>query len=189
MREDETLQAILRFGRDEEGAVVFAHTSALAECLPVVAEGQVVKTFTANGRAITEVARQYRDDPFAISDLVDDVDCSRETVRRTLNEFAALGYLTKHETKEGLANGYQSLDEPGAGEVELPDLDDPFTPDGPPDRSAENEGDDHHESPITRCYTWNVEVDADDVSDSARRESTRATLPAPEKITAGPPPN
>jgi CRP-like cAMP-binding protein len=94
MREDETLQAILRFGRDEEGAVVFAHTSALAECLPVVAEGQVGKTFTENGRAITEVARQYRDDPFAISDLVDEVDCSRETVRRTLNELAALGYLT-----------------------------------------------------------------------------------------------
>jgi hypothetical protein len=40
MRQGETLQAILRFGRDEEGAVVFAHTSALAECLPVVAEGR-----------------------------------------------------------------------------------------------------------------------------------------------------
>jgi ABC-2 type transport system ATP-binding protein len=34
MREDETLQAILRFGRDEEGAVVFAHTSALDLTVP-----------------------------------------------------------------------------------------------------------------------------------------------------------
>jgi hypothetical protein len=189
MREDETLQAILRFGRDEEGAVVFAHTSALADCLPVVAEGQVVKTFTANGRAITDVARQYRDEPFEISDLVEEVDCSRETIRRTLNEFAALGYLDKHETKDGLANDYQSLAEPGAGEVELPDLDDPFTPDGAPDRGGESEGDDHHRSPITRCYTWNVEVDAGDLSNSPRRQSARATLPAPEKIAAGPPPN
>ena len=36
MREDQTLQAILRFGRDKESVVVFAHTSALAESLPVV---------------------------------------------------------------------------------------------------------------------------------------------------------
>ena len=36
MREDQALQAILWFSRDKEGAVVFAHTSALAESLPVV---------------------------------------------------------------------------------------------------------------------------------------------------------
>jgi hypothetical protein len=189
MREDQTLQAILRFGRDEEGAVVFVHTSALADCLPVVADGQVVKTFSENAHAITKAARQYRGERFEISDLVDAVDCSRETVRRTLNEQAALGYLTKHETKEGLANDYETIEEHGAGEVELPDLDDPFTPDGPPERGGESEDDDLHESPITRCYTWNVEVDAADLSTSPRRQSARATLPAPEKIAAGPPPN
>jgi hypothetical protein len=188
MREDETLQAILRFGRDEEGAVVFAHTSALADCLPVVAEGQVVKTFTKNANAITEVARQYRNESFTISDLVDDVDCSRETVRRTLNEFADFGYLTKHETKEGLATDYDGFAEPDAGVVELPELDDPFTP-ADPSAGGEETEDDHHRSPITRYYTWSVEVDADDLSNSPRRESARATLPAPEKIAAGPPSN
>lgn len=186
MRDDETLQAILRFGRDEEGAVVFAHTSVLAECLPVVAEGQVVKTFTDNGRAITDVARQYRGTRFEISDLVDEVECSRETVRRTLNEFTVFGYLTKHEAKNGLATGYEALEEPGAGEVELPTLDDPFTPDGPPDRGGDGADDDLHGSSITRCYMWNVEVGADEQSDSTRRKSRRATLPAPEKIAAGP---
>jgi hypothetical protein len=189
MREDETLQAILRFGRDEEGAVVFAHTSALADCLPVVADGQVVKTFTKNANAITEVARQYRNESFTISDLVDDVDCSRETVRRILNEFAKFGYLDKHETKTGLATDYDGFAEPDAGVVELPDLDDPFSPAGPSDQGGENEDEDHHRSPITRYYTWSVEVDADDLTNSVRRESARATLPAPEKIAAGPPPN
>lgn len=183
MREDETLQAILRFGRDEEGAVVFAHTSALADSLPVVGEGQVVKTFTENGRDITNVARQYRDEEFAISDLVDEVECSRETIRRTLNEFAELGYLTKHETKNGVANGFQSLEEPGAGEVELPEIEDPFDPDGPPGGGDE----DPHRSPVIRYYTWSVEVDMDDLPSSPRRESTRATLPAPARIAAGPP--
>jgi DNA-binding IscR family transcriptional regulator len=65
-------------------------------------ESQVVKTFTENAHAITDVARQYRDEPFTISDLVADVDCSRETVRRTLNEFAAFGYLeTRDEKRPG----------------------------------------------------------------------------------------
>jgi hypothetical protein len=94
------------------------------------------------------VARHYRDEPFEISDLVADVDCSRETVRRSLNEFADLGYLTKHETNVVLATDYQSLDELGAGEVELPELDDPFSPDGPADRGGERAGDDLHESAI-----------------------------------------
>jgi hypothetical protein len=185
MREDETLQAILRFGRDEEGAVVFAYTSALAECLPVVAEGQVVKTFTKNANAITEVARQYRNESFTISDLVDDVDCSRETVRRTLNEFAKFGYLDKHETKTGLATDYDGFAEPDAGVVELPELDDLFAPGGPSRGREDNADDAHHRSPITRSYTWSVEVDAADLSDSVRRESARATLPAPKKITDG----
>jgi hypothetical protein len=189
MREDETLQAILRFGRDEEGAVVFAHTSALDESLPVVAEGQVVKTFSENANDITEVARQYRGEGFEISDLLTDVDCSRETVRRTLNEFAAFGYLDKHETKNGLATDYDAFEEPDAGVVELPSLEEPFSPDGPAEQGGESEDDAHHRSPITRYYTWSVEVDADDLTTSVRRESARATLPAPAKITAGSAPN
>jgi hypothetical protein len=189
MREDETLQAILRFGRDEEGAVVFAHTSALDESLPVVAEGQVVKTFTDNANDITEAARQYRGEGFEISDLLTDVDCSRETVRRTLNEFADFGYLTKHETKEGLATDYDAFEEPDSGVVELPSLEEPFSPDGPLEQGGEREDDDHHRSPITRYYTWSVEVDADDLTNAARRESARATVPAPEKITASSSPN
>lgn len=128
---------------------------------------------------------QYRGEAFGITDIVDTVNCSRETIRRTLNEQAALGYLTKHETKNGLVNDYETIEEPDAGEVELPGLDDPFTPDGPPDRGGENEDDDHHESPITRYYMWNVEVDADDLSKSPRRQSTGATVPAPEKIAVG----
>jgi len=35
IREDETMQAILRFGRDQEGALVFCHTSAIRDYLNV----------------------------------------------------------------------------------------------------------------------------------------------------------
>jgi hypothetical protein len=59
MHEDQTLQAILRFGRDKEGAVVFAHTAALAESLPVVGEGVVVRAFSKATKAVTRAAQGH----------------------------------------------------------------------------------------------------------------------------------
>jgi hypothetical protein len=86
----------------------------------------------------------------------------------------------KHETKNGLATDYDSFEDPDAGVVELPELDDPFTSVG----GEEIEVDDHHRSPITRYYTWSVAVD--DLTKTPRRESARAPLPTPETIAASP---
>ena len=55
-----------------------------------------------------------------------------------LNGQIELGYLEKRETKTGLANGFQNLEQPSDGEVELPELDEPFDTgkDGPPEGST-----------------------------------------------------
>jgi hypothetical protein len=183
MREDQTLQAILRFGRDKEGAVVFAHTAALAESLPVVGEGAVVRAFSKATKAVTHAARMYRGQEFTVGDVAADVECSRRTVRRVLNEQTELGYLDKRETKTGLANGFQTVEEPSDGEIELPDLDEPFAPDedAPADRNTRGqEATDPDDSSLgvsSTGFVWVVGVGA---GGEDRRRSGRATLPAPE---------
>jgi hypothetical protein len=187
MREDQTLQAILRFGRDKEGAVVFAHTSALAESLPVVSEGGVIKAFSQSKKEIARAAKQFRGHEFTGSDVFEreDVTCSRRSVQRALNELDDAGYLAKRETKNGLANEFRAVEgeEAGVGEAELPELEKPFAPaDGPASGSAGQGGpldppDDSPSSVSSTGFVW--VVGGDSATDSGHR-SARATLPAPD---------
>jgi hypothetical protein len=183
MREDQTLQAILRFGRDKEGAVVFAHTAALAESLPVVGEGAVVRAFSKATKAVTRAAEMYRGQEFTVGDVADAVECSQRTVRRVLNEHTELGYLEKRETKTGLANEFRTVEQPGDGEIELPDLDEPFGPDegGPADSTTRGQAPgDPADSPLGVSSTGFVWVVGVGVGGEGRCRSGRATLPAPE---------
>jgi hypothetical protein len=191
MREDQTLQAILRFGRDKEGAVVFAHTAALAESLPVVGEGAVVRAFSKATKAVTRAAQAYRGQRFTVGTLVEAVDCSRRTIRRVLNELTDLGYLAKQETENGLANQFRTVEEPSEGEVELPELDDPFAKDEAPgggESGGSQASVDPADSPLgvsSTGFVWVAGVGSGGESGCRR---TRATLPAPEAAdTAAPP--
>jgi hypothetical protein len=189
MREDQTLQAILRFGRDKEGAVVFAHTSALAESLPVVSEGGVIKAFSQSKKEVARAAKQFRGHEFTGGDVFDreDVTCSRRSVQRALNELDDAGYLAKRETKNGIADEFRaSGQEPGVGKADLPDLDEPFAPaDGPAsgsngERGPPNHPDETLSSVSSTGFVW-VAGSMTEGSESGRRQrSVRATLPAPE---------
>src|SRR5699024_228897 len=186
MREDQTLQAILRFGRDKEGAVVFAHTSALAESLPVVSEGGVIKAFSKSKKEVAHAAKQCRGHEFTGTDVFDheDVTCSRRSVQRALNELADAGYLAKTETKTGIANEFRaSGEEPGVGEADLPELDEPFAPaDGPASGSDGERGPPNHpdDSPFSVSSTGFVWVVGGETDAESAKRSTRATLPAPD---------
>jgi len=181
MREDQTLQAILRFGRDKEGAVVFAHTAALAESLPVVGEGAVVRAFSKATKELTRAAEMYRGQEFTVGDVADAVECSRRTVRRVLNEHTELGYLDKRETKTGLANEFQTVEEPGDGEIELPELDEPFAMDeGETVGGREQAPADTDDSSLGVSSTGFVWVVGVGTRGEGRHRTDRATLPAPE---------
>ncbi len=119
MREDQTMQAILRFARGDSGATVVARTSALREDLPVVGEGQVVETWSDTATAI---AREYRrlGDEFTAADVRDVVDVGSRQIRRILAELVEAGYLRRSDPGVGRANTYEPVDTPGAGEVDLP---------------------------------------------------------------------
>jgi hypothetical protein len=56
MREHDTLQAAMRFGRDGNGAVVYVHTNTLPDWVPVAAEGRVTRTRSDGERAVLEAA-------------------------------------------------------------------------------------------------------------------------------------
>jgi len=175
MREDQTMQAILRFTRGDSGATVVARTSALREDLPVVGDAQVVETWSDTA---TEVARQYRrlGGEFTIGDVADSVDVTRRQVRRILAELADAGYIHRVDGGSGVANVYEPADTPGAGEVELPQRET-----AEPGRSAHNQ-----------YYTWNVRVfggeTAPDTAADTAPPRQRGAPPAPTAVDTGDPP-
>jgi hypothetical protein len=184
MREDQVMQAALRFGRDAGGALVFAHTAALRDDLPVVADGEVVRTFSKQAQAIAKAAGELaRRQSFTARDVLERVgghDPTPRSVRRVLSELAGFGYLSKTETPNGHANEFAIDEEPGAAEVDLPDLD---------SRAADS---DPGRDPLEVYYTWSVRVEAGDPRPARHRTVGRAQLPAPdagggEKTTSAPP--
>jgi hypothetical protein len=98
-------------------------------------------------------------------------------------------------TKDGIADEFRaSGQEPGVGEAELPDLDEPFAPaDGPAsaansERGPPNHPDDTPSSVSSTGFVW-VVGSMRDSSDSGRRQrGVRATLPAPEEADSAAPP-
>jgi DNA-binding transcriptional ArsR family regulator len=175
MREDQTMQAILRFTRGDSGATVVARTSALREDLPVVGDAQVVETWSDTA---TEVARAYRrlGAEFTIADVADAVDVTRRQVRRVLAELAEAGYIRRVGGGSGVANVYEPADTPGAGEVDLP----------------EREAADPGRSPHNQYYTWNVRVFGGETAPDTARDTSpprqRGAPPAPTAVDTGDPP-
>jgi len=166
MREDQVMQAILRFARDERGALVFAHTAALRKDLPVVGEGQVIKSWSETAAKIARAWRRQPTEEFTISDVADAADVSRRQVRRVLSEFVDAGYLQRHDPGEGLANEYTPVDDPGAGEVDI-------------DEVSPVLGDEPGQTDLEVTYTMNVRVtgvNSDQIPHALGRGST---LPAP----------
>jgi len=179
MREDQVMQAVLRFARGGSGATVVARTSALRDDLPVDGRAQVVETWNDTATAI---ARRWRalGDEFTVADVADTVDVSPRQVRRVLAELANAGYLDRRDTGEGLANEYDPVEQPGAGEVELPDRDDAVANGATPGHPAYGD-----------IYTWNVRVrggsSGGDPAPEPTPARTRGAPPAPEAETTGDP--
>jgi hypothetical protein len=184
MRDDQVMQAVLRFARGEDGgATVVARTSALREDLPVVGEAQVVGTWSDTAR---QIAQRWRElgEPFTAADVAGAADVSLRHVRRVLGELEEAGYLDREHTGPGRANQYEPLSQPSAGEVELPDRDTAVA--NSPDSSG-----DPGRAEFSIPYTWNVRVAPGeyDTRDGTPGETgvTRGAPPAPRRVEADPP--
>jgi predicted transcriptional regulator len=108
MREHEVLQALLRFGRDGDGANIYVHTAALPEWVPVEAKGEI-NTWSKGTREIVEVLEADGADEWRTSDVAEKVDISTRQVRKNLNRLADADYVEKR--KEGRGNTWIATDE------------------------------------------------------------------------------
>jgi DNA-binding transcriptional ArsR family regulator len=108
MRESEVLQAVLRFGRDEDGANVYVHTAALPEWVPVEARGHIQR-WSKGTHEVVKVLEADAPDEWRTSDVAEQVDISRRQVRTNLNKLADAGYVEKR--KEGRGSTWVVTDE------------------------------------------------------------------------------
>jgi len=177
MREDQTMQAVLRFARGDSGATVVARTSALREDLPVVGDGQVVRTWS---RTTSAIANEYRrlGDQFTVADVADTVDVTKRQVRRVLGELVDAGYVREVSSGDGIATTYEQAGSPSAGEVDLPER-----------REAVEAGRSTH----SQHYTWNVRVRGGARTAAPARDATIAldtkAPPAPAAADGVEPPD
>jgi hypothetical protein len=128
MREHDTLQAALRFGRDGRGATVYIHTDTLPEWVPVHDEGRVVRTRSNGERQVLTALQdllandvtRWRTNDVTVHDAV---EISERHVRNVLQAFVEEGVLSRERQGRGYIwtdEGLAAVDE--LGEVELPDL-------------------------------------------------------------------
>jgi len=181
MREDHTMQAILRAGRNDDDTVIFAHTAALRDDLPTVDEGVVLSAHSKGTLAVAEAAKEYRTEPFTVRDLVDAIaDDDRAVGRRQVQNIVAdlreSGYLrVLEEGGHGVDAEYELEEEPGLADVELPE---------PPDGAADSAAAPDENTRIEELYTWNfVRSDADGAGDGVV-PPTRPTIPAADTADA-----
>jgi len=132
MREQQTLQNILRFGRDGGGATIILHTSAYPDWLPIAGHGKI----DSWSEGMREVVEAWQDLPAVGVTAVDVADhdavsVSSRRVRSLLNMLAEEHGLVEQEMGEG-ANGahlyadagVKDLERTELAEVDLPEIDD-----------------------------------------------------------------
>jgi hypothetical protein len=181
MREDQVMQAALRFARGESGATVVARTAAVRDDLPVVGRGHVVESYSPTTTAVARTARRLGEG-FTVSDVVDDagLDVTRERVRQVLADLATRGVVAKHKSGPGVADTYDRTGElGGAGTVDLPGN---TTPAGPAGVGKGGDGSAPPNTPLEQYYTVNLGVvTADGLVDpgSVTPDADGTRLPAP----------
>ena len=185
MREDHTMQAILRAGRNDEDTVVFAHTSALREDLPVEDQGVVLSAHSKGTLAVAEAAAEIAPRTFTAADVVEAIDgderqVGRRQVQNVLADLRESGYIRlAKESEPGEAYVYEFAEDAGLADVKLPTGD-------------IGDGDTHEKTRIDELNTQNfVGSGSQEVEDGLTSPST-PTIPATEATTAaadGPPPS
>ncbi len=147
MRENETLQAAMRFGRDGNGAVVYVHTDTLPDWVPVEAEGRVLSTHSDGMRDVVDALADAGIATTAEVAAHPGVDVGKRQVRDHLETLREKGAVDRHRDPDDRRrivwqdDGLHRVNE--NGDVELEPVD------------AENMTEDEvAELARTTYYTW-----------------------------------
>jgi len=177
MREHETLQAAMRFGRDGNGAVVYVHTDTLPDWVPLASEGRVVSTWSDGMRDVVEALEGLTTATTADVVAHPAVDLSRQQVFDHLENLRERGVLGREQdTEDGRRvvwrdDGLHRLGEHGDVELDPVDLED-------------LDADEVRKLARSSIYTWEFtnRLECSD-SQGGQRGETEATTTA--KGTAG----
>jgi DNA-binding transcriptional ArsR family regulator len=166
MREHDTLQAAMRFGRDGNGAVVYVHTDTLPEWVPLAGEGRVVTTWSNGMEAVIQALEDLGEATTAAVVEHPDVDLSRQQVFKHLEKLREQGVLNREQDDEDgrrvvwQDDGLYRLSEHGDVELAPVELEDPD--DETVRQLARN-----------RTYTWGfTNQDEDEPSPHSQSESS-----------------
>lgn len=103
MREDEVLQAVLRFGRGAVPATVYVNTAAVPSWLPFAGTAQVTKVSSGERMTLDAISELLREeDIFTTRDLVQhpDIEIGERQISRHLKRFVEEG-LIEFEIERG----------------------------------------------------------------------------------------
>lgn len=102
----ETLQAVMRFGRDGEGATVYVHTNALPDWVPIADEGRLIKVWSPGAKQVIEVAAEM--ESWRTAELVEHsaIKIGERQIRNVLHDLADCGYVDI--SKEGRGYRWQN---------------------------------------------------------------------------------
>jgi len=98
MREHETLQAAMRFGRDGNGAVVYVNTNTLPEWVPLAGEGRVVSTWSDGMKAVLGALEDL--ERATTAEITERVGLSRQQVFEHLETLRQRDVLHREQDEE-----------------------------------------------------------------------------------------
>ena len=177
MREHETLQAAMRFGRDAAGAVVYVHTDTLPDWVPISGEGRVVRTYGDGEREVVDAAEDL--DSWRTADLVEQVSVGERQVFNILTRLAERGVVSREFDGRGYTWENDGLHEvTDHGEVELTPVDLGLDADEDTDAEAVQE--------IARSsiYTWDFRNSAADPGGTATEDASTPSTTA-DRVGSG----
>lgn len=95
MREHDTLQAAMRYGRDGNGAVVYVHTNTLPEWTTVAGEGRVIETWSDGMKSVLKAAEDLGSE-FTTADVADHptVEIGGRKILEHLKKLISRGYIS-----------------------------------------------------------------------------------------------
>lgn len=112
MRENQTLQAIMRFGRQGNGCTVYVNTSAVPDWIEFDREIRARKVSNRMGEVVVGI--MDLENPFTISDVADSplVDVSKRTVKRSMRTLTERELIEKHKNSGAFSPNIYSIPDP-----------------------------------------------------------------------------
>lgn len=122
MRENEVLQAVMRFGRDGDGATVYVHTAALPEWVERTATVDEIRPWAKGMDELITVIREIDGSEWRTKDVTKRVSISEQQTRTHLNSLYKFGYVDRCREGRGYTWSDSKISEiPLSGHVEFSD--------------------------------------------------------------------